>query len=170
MLKFVRAFWDVAIWRRTPAQLPASILLLSLVAAISAILEAVASRLPAAPPGGIFMRVAISVIMPLAFVWLILAVTRRRQRFLQTGTALLGVGIFAGVIIYPLESIINHIGVDQPSSLPLGVLSMSVLIWYLLTCANIWRAALESHLVLGGVISLGYFLLSMVVEQQWLKS
>jgi hypothetical protein len=170
MPKFLRAFWDIALWRRTPAQLPASILLLGLVAAASAVLEALASWLPAAPPGGIFMRVAISVVMPLAFAWVVLAIARHRQRFLQTGTALLGVGIFAGIVIYPLESLINHVGVGQPPSLPLGVLSIGVLIWYLLTCANIWRAALESHLVLGGVISLGYFLLSTFVEQQWLNS
>jgi hypothetical protein len=168
MLKFVRAFWDIALWRKTPAQLPASLLLLGLAAAASAILEAAASRLPSAPPGGILMRVAISVVMPLAFTWLVLAVARHRRRFLQTGTALLAVGILAGLIIYPLESLIDHVGAD--SSPALGVLSMGVLIWYLLTCANIWRAALESHLVLGGVISLGYFLLSMLVEQQWPKS
>jgi hypothetical protein len=168
MLKFVRAFWEIALWRRTPDQLPASILLLGLVAAASALLEAAASRLPAAPPGGILMRVAISVIMPLAFTWLVLAAARHRQRFLQTGTALLAIGIIAGLVIYPLESLINHIGAD--ASLPLGVISIGVLIWYLSTCANIWRAALESRLVLGGIISLGYFLLSIFVEQEWPKS
>jgi hypothetical protein len=168
MLKFVRAFWDIALWRKTPEQLPASLLLLGLVAAASALLEALASRLPSAPPGGILMRVAISVVMPLAFTWLVLAVAHHRQRFLQTGTALLAIGLFAGFVIYPLESLIGRLGVD--SSLPLGLLSMGVLIWYLLTCANIWRSALESHLVLGGVISLGYFLLSMLVERQWPKS
>jgi hypothetical protein len=42
------------------------------------------------------------------------------------------------------------------------------LIWYLLACANIWRAALDSGLGLGLAISVGYLLLSMVLEQQFL--
>jgi NhaP-type Na+/H+ and K+/H+ antiporter len=42
------------------------------------------------------------------------------------------------------------------------------LIWYLLACANIWRAALDSGLSLGVAISVGYLLLSIAVEQQLL--
>jgi hypothetical protein len=39
------------------------------------------------------------------------------------------------------------------------------LIWYLLGCANIWRAALDSGFMLGGVISVGYLVLSIALEQ-----
>ena len=39
------------------------------------------------------------------------------------------------------------------------------LIWYLLACANIWRSALDSGFMLGGGISVGYLVLSMLLEQ-----
>jgi hypothetical protein len=42
------------------------------------------------------------------------------------------------------------------------------LIWYLLACANIWRAALDSGIALGVAVSVGYLLLSIVLEQQLL--
>jgi hypothetical protein len=166
MLKFVKAFWEIVLWRKSPAQLPASALLLGLVAAAAALLEVIATWLPAAPPGGLAVRIGLSVILQLAFAWVVLAIARQRQRFLQTGTALLGVGILAGVVSYPLESLINHIGTNQPAALPLAILYLTAFIWYLLACANIWRAALESRFMLGSVISLAYFLLSLVVEQQ----
>jgi hypothetical protein len=38
----------------------------------------------------------------------------------------------------------------------------------LLACANIWRAALDARFGLGAAISLGYFLLSMMLEQRLL--
>jgi hypothetical protein len=48
------------------------------------------------------------------------------------------------------------------------VLLLVGLVWYLLACANIWRAALDARLGLGVAISVGYLLLSMALEQQLL--
>jgi hypothetical protein len=41
-------------------------------------------------------------------------------------------------------------------------------IWYLLACAHIWRTALDSGVALGGVISVGYLILTIALEQQLL--
>jgi hypothetical protein len=98
----------------------------------------------------------------------VLAVARHGQRFLQTGSALLGVAVLAELVMYPLGSLLNVIGTDKPAAIPLGLLLFVGLIWYLLACANIWRAALDSGLGLGIAISVGYLLLSMVLEQQLL--
>jgi hypothetical protein len=110
----------------------------------------------------------LSVGLPLVFTWAVLAVARRRQRFLQTGIALLGVEVLAQLLLYPLGTLLNIIGADRLASIPLGFLLCVGLIWYLLAWANIWRAALDSGLVLGGVISVGYLLLSIAVEQRLL--
>jgi hypothetical protein len=67
-----------------------------------------------------------------------------------------------------LGSLLNFIGIDRPASIPLGVLLFVGLIWYLLACANIWRAALDAGVGLGAAISVGYLLLSMALEQQLL--
>jgi hypothetical protein len=38
----------------------------------------------------------------------------------------------------------------------------------MLACANIWRVALDSGLAIGIAISVGYFLLSLALEQRLL--
>jgi hypothetical protein len=168
MLRLAKAFWDIALWRKSPAHLPASVFLLSLVCASVAVLEALGALLPPNPSDRIVLRVALSTALPLSFAWAVLAVARKRQRFLQTGSALLGMALIAQLALYPLGSLLNAVGTDRPLSIPLGVLLFAGLIWYLLACANIWRAALDSRLGLGAVISVGYLLLSMALEQQLL--
>ncbi len=168
MLRIAKAFWDIALWRKSPAQLPASLFLLGLVAAAAALLEVLGALLPPNPGGRIVTRVILSVGLPLLFAWVVLVIARRRQRFLQTGIALLGVAVLAQLVLYPLGSLLNFIGIDRPASIPLGVLLFVGLIWYLLACANIWRAALDAGVGLGAAISVGYLLLSMALEQQLL--
>jgi hypothetical protein len=168
MLRLAKAFWDIALWRRSPAQLPASLFLLGLVAAVVAILEVLGALLPPGPGDGIVIRVLLSVGLPLLFAWAVLSVTRHRQRFLQTASALLGVGVFAQLVLYPLGSLYNVIGADRPASIPLAVLLLAGFVWYMLACANIWRAALDSGIGVGVAISVGYLVLSVVLEQQLL--
>src|SRR5271156_1709624 len=114
MLLLAKAFLDIALRRQTPANLPASLLLLVL--------------------------------------------ARRRGRFLQTATALLGVGALAYLILYPLDSLIGVMGEDKWASLPIGVISVAIFIGYLLAWAHIWRSALDCRLALGIGISLGYWI------------
>jgi hypothetical protein len=168
MLLLAKAFWDIAIWRRTPAQLPASPFLLFLVAAAAAALEVVGALLPPASTNRIVLRIVLSVGLPLAFAWAILAVTHRRQRFLQTSIALLGVGVLAEIVLYPIVSLSQVLGSENLASIPLEILMLIVWIWYMLACANIWRAAMDSGAILGIAISVGCLLLTIVVEQQFL--
>jgi len=168
MLRLVKAFWDIALWKRTPAQLPASPLLLALVCAAAALLEVLSAFLPPVSSDRIPLRILLSVGLPLAFAWAVLAATRRRPRFVQTGSALLGVAVIAELVLYPLGSLIHIIGSERLAALPLGVLMLAGLIWYLLACANIWRCALDTGLSIGIAVSVGYLLLSILVEQQLL--
>jgi hypothetical protein len=168
MLRLVKAFWDIALWERTPAQLPASPLLLALVGAAAALLEVLSAFLPPVSSDRIPLRILLSVGLPLAFAWAVLAATRRRPRFVQTGSALLGVAVIAELVLYPLGSLIHVIGSERLAALPLGVLMLAGLIWYLLACANIWRCALDTGLSIGIAVSVGYLLLSILVEQQLL--
>jgi hypothetical protein len=165
MLRLAKAFWDLALWRITPAQLPASRFLLALVMSAVVLLEVLGALLPPAQTDRIVSRAALSVGMPLVWIWIILYVTRHRQRFLQTAIALLGVGVLAQLVLYPLGSVLDVIGIDHPAAIPLGLLSFAGLVWYLVACAHIWRAALDSGITLGLAISIGYLVLSVGLEQ-----
>jgi hypothetical protein len=168
MLLLAKAFLDIALRRQTPAYLPASLFLLVLAACAAALTEVLGALLPPPPNGQIPLRIALEVGMPLAFTWVLLALARRRARFLQTATALLGVGALAFLILYPLDSLIHLLGEDQLIALPIGVIWAAVFIGYLLACAHIWRSALDSGLLLGVGITLAYLVLSMSIDHRLL--
>jgi hypothetical protein len=95
----------------------------------------------------------------------VLALTKRRQRFLQTGSAVLGVDVLAGVVLYPLDAAIQMVGENRPWAVPLGVALLAGYVSYMVAGANIWRAALDSGVIVGGAVSLGYFLLQILLGQ-----
>jgi hypothetical protein len=168
MLRLAKALWDIALWRQTPAHLPASSFLLALMICAAALLEVLGALLPPGPKNGIVIPIALGVGLPVAFTWAVLSLCKRRQRFLQSATALLGVGMLAEIALYPLGALLQAVGADSFISIPLGILLVAGFVWYLLACANIWRAALDSGLLLGGAISVGYLVLSIALEQQLL--
>jgi len=168
MLRLAKAFLDIALWRQTPARLPASLFLLALTACAAGLMEVLGAYLTPGPQDRMVARVALEVGLPLAFTWAVLAIGRRRARFLQTASALLGVGVLAEVVLYPLGALRSAMGDDRMASIPLGLLLLVGFIWYLLACAHIWRAALDSGVALGGVISVGYLILTIALEQQLL--
>ena len=116
MLRLARAFWDIALWRKSPAHLPASVFLLGLVAAAVAFLEVLGALLPPGPSDRIFIRVLLSVGQPLGFAWVVLSIARHGQRFLQTSSALLGVAVLAELVMYPLGSLLSIVGSDRPAA------------------------------------------------------
>jgi len=170
MLRLAKAFLDIALWRKSPAQLPASTFLLGLVASLVAVLELLSALLPPNPSDRVLMRVALSVGLPLVFAWVVLRIAGRPQRFLQTGSALLGVALLAQLLLYPLDSLLSLIGNDRLASLPLILLLFMGVVGYVFACVNIWRAALDAGVAVGAVVSIGYLLLSMALEQQLLQS
>jgi hypothetical protein len=168
MLRLAKAFLSIALWRQTPAHLPASLFLLALTACAAGLMEVLDVLLSPGPQDRIMTRVALEVGLPLAFTWAVLALSRRRARFLQTATALLGIGVLAEIVLYPLAALRSAMGDDRIASIPVGLLLFVGFIWYLLACAHVWRAALDSGLIVGGVISVGYLILSIALEQQLL--
>jgi hypothetical protein len=165
MTRLVKAFLDIALWRKTPAALPASTFLLALAAIAAALVEALGDELQPHPRHSPLLRMAFSVVVPLCFTWVVLALTKRRQRFLQTGSAVLGVDVLARVVLYPLDAAIQMVGESRPWAVPLGVALLAGYVSYMVAGANIWRAALDSGVIVGGAMSLSYFLLQILLGQ-----
>ncbi len=165
MLRLAKAFCDLALWRMSPAQLPASMFLLALVAAVAALIEVLCALAPPPTPETIAVRILLSVGLPLAWTWAILRLASLRERFLQTSTALLGVGALAVLVLYPLDWLSQTLGKDHPMTVAVVFAWLIALVWYMLACAHIWRAALGSRLALGVAVSMGYLLLRMLLEQ-----
>jgi hypothetical protein len=170
MSRLVKAFLDIALWRESPAILPASAFLLALVAAASALLEVAGDWLPPGPRPQLLMRVILTVTVPVCFTWLVLALTNRRPRFLQTGSAVMGVDLLASFLFFPLDAAIRSVATDQPLPVMLALLSYAVLIAYLIASMNVWRSALDTGLISAGLVSLGYVVLQLVLGRELLST
>jgi hypothetical protein len=168
MLRLVKAFLDIALWRRTPAQLPASLFLLTLVVIATALIEVVGHYLPPVMNDRLWVRIGLSVALPLGFVGAVLILAHRPQRYLQTTIALMGIGVLSDLIQYPIDSLMGFVGPNNVAAVPLGILMLAGLVWYLLACTNIWRSALDSGITLGATLSLSYLLLSILLAQELL--
>lgn len=171
MLRLAKAFLEIALWKKTPAHLPASPFLLALTACVAALLEVLSALLPSNHRDEILPGILLSVGLPLCFAWIVLSVAKRGQRFVQTASALLGVEVLAELLIYPVIALLRVLGSDRLMSNPIGLVLYAVyivgIIWYLLACAHVWRSALDAGLLLGGAVSVGYFVLSTVLEFQF---
>lgn len=92
MRPLMQAFIDIALWRRGPQDLPASYGLACLVGAIYAGLSLAHILLYGWSVGSASLLVLIDVSMLCVWVWLLLLFFSRRPRFLQTISAVWGVG------------------------------------------------------------------------------
>jgi hypothetical protein len=171
MSRLVKAFLDIALWRKTPATLPASTFLLALVAVADVLVAILGAWLEPAPHSRVLLGLLLTVLAPLTFTWFVLALTKRSHRFLQTSSALLGIDVLLSLVLLPLDAAFRAVGTDRP--LPaaiLALLSYAGLIAYLMANMNVWRSALDTGLISAGLISLGYVVMQLVMGQEMMAA
>ena len=156
-----RLYFAIAIWRRGPQDLPAVGILLPLTIAAYVLLScAVGAVLPALHPGWLLQVLADALFMAVWY-WLLLAIARRRERYLQTATALFGLQTVLAAPSMAMLWLMQRI--DQQASLrvPVYIAALALAIWTLVAIGHILRAALERPLALCLVLAL----LQMLVEE-----
>ena len=133
---------EIARLRRDPSALPASTVLLVILAVAYAGSSAMQSWV-LYEDDRLLARTAADLGLTLAIFWLVLAVTRRLYRYRQTMNAVLG----TSVLLTPLLMLL--IGLQQPAEIyyPIKLMawagSIAVIVWYTLIIGHILRSALE---------------------------
>ncbi len=159
MIQVLISLVEIARLRRDPGALPASIVLLVIMAAAYAGSSAVQSWL-LHEDDRLLARTAADLGLTLAIFWLVLAVTRRLYRYRQTMNALLG----TSVLLTPLLMLL--IAMQQPAEIyyPIKLLawagSIAVIVWYTLIVGHILRSALE----IGFVTSIAIAITSVIAS------
>jgi hypothetical protein len=142
MKEVVRLYVQIALLRRGPQDLPASWLLLALTMCAYAAVNVLVSGL--LPPGtGFPPQLAIDVLFTLAWYAALLQLTGRRERFLQTATAVFG---FQSVLAPPLivsEWLMKRFGQDTTWQLPITVAGLALVIWLIAANGHVVKAALD---------------------------
>ena len=159
MLQFLTVFLDIVLWRRGPQDLPASPLLLALAAAAYVIVSILQLALLNEPATAWFVFVVLDPLLLTAGVWLLLRLFNRRERFLQTATAVLGTGAVLGVVLFlPSQWLLSLLGLGPESPLS-GFVALSLVVVFALVTGRILKLATDSNLFTGVALSLTYFLL-----------
>ncbi|MGH8276744.1 MAG: hypothetical protein ACRETH_08610, partial [Steroidobacteraceae bacterium] len=111
MTEIIRLFVQITLLRRGPQDLPASLLLLVLtVGGYSGVNFVVSSLLP--PSAGWPPQLAVEVLFTLGWYAALLRLLGRRERFLQTTTAVFGFGALLSPPLIASEWLMRRFGQD----------------------------------------------------------
>ncbi len=156
MLDLLRVFVDIALWRRGPQHLPASGLLLLITAAVYCALTLAFGSIVSRPEDRLEMRTALELGLGIGWIWLMLALFGRSQRFFQTATAILGTTALLTPLVLGLQGGLVRLGQTHVLTVPLLFGLLTVVVWYLLITAHILRSALEVSLFVAILLTLLY--------------
>ena len=132
---------EIARMRRDPSALPASIVLLVIMAIAYAASSALQSWL--LHDDRLLARTFADLGLMLAIFWLVLALTRRLYRYRQTMNAILGVSVLLTPILMLLIALQQPAEMYYPVKLVAWAGSIGVIVWYTLIIGHILRSALE---------------------------
>jgi len=113
MLRFLQTFLEIALWRKGPQDLPASRTLAILVLAAYMAAGFVAVKMFDLRASTAVMFIIVDVLMIGLWLWAVLAFFGRRQRFTQTITATLGVGVLITLLDMMMRAVQLVLGLDD---------------------------------------------------------
>jgi hypothetical protein len=162
ILRFMQSFLDIALWRKGPQDLPASALLATLVLIAYMTAGFVRMQLYALDLGASLLFICIDALMLGGWLWLVLAFFGRRQRYVQTITATLGVGVLVLLIDVSLRLLQLSFGLSE--SLTLNWLMLRFLITALVL-GRIFMLALDRGLITGIALTVAIIYSTKAVVQ-----
>jgi hypothetical protein len=165
LAQFLKVFADIVLWRRGPQDLPASRLLLGLVAAVYVAVSVLQMVLfaPADTAGAWFIIVVLDPLLLVGGTYLLLRLFNHPERFLQTTTAILGTGALLSVVLsMPIDAWISR-GNVPANSVAAGLSQLALVVIGALVMGRILQQASGSNLLTGVALSLTYFLVIVLL-------
>ena len=143
MIEFARVFFNIALLRQGPQDLPASTLLFILVMALETLWVLLMVLGFGLDPVRAFDRYGVAAVLDLTLPTAVLSIAGRLDRFLQVVTATAG----AGLVIAPLEIALFAIArFSGPLSTPpdwAQLVEYAIIGWGVVIQAHVYRCALE---------------------------
>jgi len=143
MRELIGLFTQIAVWRRGPQDVPASVLLLALtIVGYFAINFAVSTLLP--PFAGPWLaHLCIDVAFTFAWYAALLRLARRPERFLQTATAVYGFQAVLSPLLIASVWLTRRFAQDSVGQLLATSMSLAILIWIITANSHVVKASLE---------------------------
>ena len=112
-----------------------------------------------------FINMIGDIMVMLFYTYLVLKTLNRKPRFLQTVTAMVGIGILFHLLAWPLLQQTQIIEGETVISPGASLLMLLLLSWSLLINAHIYRQALETGIVSAIMLSFALFFVSLAVSR-----
>ncbi len=173
MIGILNQFFDITLARRGPEDLPTSARLLVVTTALYLLLFSLLSLVLGQPLGALLGPLLVSTAFSLLWVRLLLTLTTHPERFLQTATGIMAIGLVTVPIVVPLNLHLQRI-MTEMSKLPSNttpsgnsavviLLALPITIWIIYAQARVLRAALELRLSQAVMLVIGGQLLELLL-------
>jgi len=162
MLSLLRFFWEIALFRRAPQDLPVSTGLLKLTAMFYVLVGVAAVLLPL-PVGPTLL---IAVLEPIVIGVSVVAALSLRgfpQRVVQTLTAIYGVLGLIGLLMLPVTAWVLYADAREQPVLMAAVVFYGLYLWSVAALGHILRHALTVPLWAGVAMAWFYFMLLQMI-------
>ncbi len=143
MTDLVRLYADIALLRRGPQDVPASVLLLAITVIGYCAINLVVNWALPTPNNPWLLVLLVDVLFTLAWYGALLRLLRRPERVLQTTTAVFGFRAVLAPLVISAEWLYGRFGTDQTWQLPLIAGYVAVVVWMIAANSRILKAALE---------------------------
>jgi hypothetical protein len=142
MRELIRLFWQIALLRRGPQDLPASTLLLGVTVIGYVCLNVVIGSL--LPPESRWLeRLLVDSLFMLVWYAALLRLLHRPERILQTTTAVFGFQAVMAPLVIASGWLLRRFGEDSTWQIPLQCAGLLLFVWVIAANSHIVRAALE---------------------------
>jgi hypothetical protein len=142
MKELIQLFTQIALLRRGPQDLPASLLLLGItIVGYFGINFLVSSLMP--PIKGWPAHLAVDVVFTLVWYVVLLRLTGRSERTLQTTTAVFGFQAVLSPLLVISEWLMLRFAQDTTWQLPVALIWLMLVIWVIAANSHVVKAALE---------------------------
>ncbi|MCB1861146.1 MAG: hypothetical protein H6964_11220 [Chromatiaceae bacterium] len=163
--RLLNVFVDICLLRAGPQDLPGSVFLVVLTALLSLL---TGTLVIVGTFGSLDTALAaqlLDILLLLGLLRLVLQLTGKSARFLQTAAALFGSGALINLVTMPLQLLGSGVTSQGDAGELSGLFYLFLIIWALVIVAHIVRQALEVRMASGILISLAYFLIVNYVVQ-----
>lgn len=166
----LRLFFDICLLKAKPQDVPVSSALLLL-----ALLLGVVSEVPgiAGSVGGLLPAIIISLldaVLISVLLYIFLSLMNLSSRFVQTATAMFGIGVIINLLMLPVIRVLD-VSPKDSNVMHLGsMLYIALLIWSMVIMGHILRHSFNLRLSSGVLIAVGYFLLINTLVQVFLHA
>lgn len=163
MLAYVQAFFNIAILRSGPEDLPDSPFLLGLTLAVYLGIG-IPLTLINFGPSVMLARVVVADLATLFIgMWVLLSLAGFRSRYMRTVTAMLGTDALLSALSIPFSLLRQSVPDAEPGMAMPIVVAFAMSFWVVAINGHIFSRALSRPFVIGLLIAIAYFFLHMTV-------